>query len=215
MIMVSKVGKKAAVKGTSAAGRKGISSGGKNEKPTLKVPVNKPESKSEGLKNQNGGRFSRCTLFLLRIVIGFTFLWPFFDKTFGLGFSTKPGAAWIAGGSPTTGFLLHGTHGPFAAVFQALAGNPAVDWVFMLGLLGIGLAMIIGVATRFAAWSGTTMVLLMWLSEFPPETNPLIDYHIVYALALLTIMITGAQYIWGLGRWWESLAIVRKYPFLK
>ncbi|MEV4569763.1 hypothetical protein AB0K12_38895 [Nonomuraea sp. NPDC049419] len=40
-----------------------------------------------------------------RIAIGWIFLWAFLDKTFGWGFATPSDRAWIAGGSPTTGFL--------------------------------------------------------------------------------------------------------------
>ena len=41
----------------------------------------------------------------LRLVMGFIFLWAFFDKVFGLGFATTTDKAWIYGMSPTTGFL--------------------------------------------------------------------------------------------------------------
>ena len=62
----------------------------------------------------------------LRIVLGFTFLWPFMDKLFGLGYMTPSAKAWIHGGSPTTGFLK-GVEGPFAGVFNAMAGSPVAD----------------------------------------------------------------------------------------
>ena len=42
---------------------------------------------------------------ITRISIGWIFLWAFLDKTFGWGFATPAGKAWISGGSPTTGFL--------------------------------------------------------------------------------------------------------------
>ena len=87
-------------------------------------------------------------LAILRIAMGWTFLWPFFDKLFGLSFSTKPEGAWINGGSPTYGFLTFGTRGPFAEFFQSLAGYIWLDWVFMLSLLLIGLALIFGVGIR-------------------------------------------------------------------
>jgi thiosulfate dehydrogenase [quinone] large subunit len=64
--------------------------------------------------------------------MGLIFLWAFFDKLLGLGFATKAENAWINGGSPTSGFLLHGTKGPFAEFFQSLAGIPTVDWLFMV-----------------------------------------------------------------------------------
>ena len=45
----------------------------------------------------------------LRFGMGWIFIWSFLDKLFGLGFPTSPESAWIAGGSPTFGFLNFGT----------------------------------------------------------------------------------------------------------
>ncbi|NQV12207.1 DoxX family membrane protein [Candidatus Uhrbacteria bacterium] len=113
---------------------------------------------------------------ILRIVLGWTFLWPFLDKLYGLGFTTAPEASWLAGGSPTFGFLSFATKGPFAEIFQGLAGNVLVDWLFMLGLLLIGLALILGIGVRIAGYAGVTMMVLMFLAgSIPPEHNPLID----------------------------------------
>ena len=44
-------------------------------------------------------------LAVLRIAMGFLFLWAFLDKTFGLHYATPSAKAWIHGGSPTKGFL--------------------------------------------------------------------------------------------------------------
>jgi len=113
---------------------------------------------------------------ILRIVLGWTFLWPFLDKLYGLGFTTAPEASWLAGGSPTFGFLSFATKGPFAEIFQGLAGNVLVDWLFMLGLLLIGLALILGIGVRIAGYAGVTMMVLMFLAgSISPEHNPLID----------------------------------------
>lgn len=80
---------------------------------------------------------------LLRFALGFTLLWAFLDKTFGLGRATAPDKSWMAGGSPTAGFLKNAVQGPLADFYHSLAGNPVVDWLFMLGLLLIGLALIL------------------------------------------------------------------------
>ena len=72
---------------------------------------------------------------VLRLLLGWTFLWAFVDKLFGLGFNTVADKSWLDGVSPTFGFLKFGTKGPFASLYQSLAGNPVVDWLFMMGLL--------------------------------------------------------------------------------
>ena len=69
-------------------------------------------------------------------------------------FATPAARAWITGGSPTKGFLS-GSEGPFAGFYHALAGNGFVDVLFMVGLLGIGLALILGIGLRVAAVAGT------------------------------------------------------------
>jgi hypothetical protein len=46
-----------------------------------------------------------------RLCLGWTFLWPFLDKTFGLGHETASADAWISGGNPTEGFLSHSRKG--------------------------------------------------------------------------------------------------------
>ncbi len=73
----------------------------------------------------------------LRIVLGLVFLWTFLDKTFGLGFSTATDKSLLTGNSPTAGFLEFGTNGPLATIFQSMEGSTIVDWLFMLGMLGV------------------------------------------------------------------------------
>ncbi len=126
----------------------------------------------------------KIALIKLRIVMALIFLWAFFDKVFGLGFATKPENAWINGGSPTTGFLSFATKGPFAEFFKSLAGVAGIDWLFMLGLLFIGLTLLLNRFVKWGAIAGVVMMLLMWLSLLPPENNPIVDEHIVYALVL-------------------------------
>lgn len=161
---------------------------------------------------------------LLRISLGWIFLWAFFDKLLGLGFATcraESGIAeilcqnaWLSGGSPTTGFLTHGTQGPFAAMFQAMAGNPIVDWLFMLGLLGIGVSLVFGMAMKLGGWSAALMMVLMYLAALSPENNPIIDDHIVYAFAALALAYNDAGKTFGLGEWWSKTAIVKKNKWL-
>ena len=131
-----------------------------------------------------------------------------------LGRSTPAGKGWIDGGSPTAGFLGHGAAGPFKGLYGDIAGAGWADWLFMLGLLGIGTALVLGVAhadrlglRRPAARAHVDAVL-------PPATNPFMDDHLVYALLLGVLCLTGAGRTLGLGRRWEQLALVRRYPAL-
>jgi thiosulfate dehydrogenase [quinone] large subunit len=124
----------------------------------------------------------------LRLSMAFIFLWAFLDKTFGLGFATTKANAWINGGSPTAGFLSHAVKGPFADFFHSLAGLWIVDWLFMLGLLFVGLSLLLNMYKKPGATAGVLMLMLMWLALLFPENNPIIDDHIVYSLVLLLLM---------------------------
>jgi thiosulfate dehydrogenase [quinone] large subunit len=164
-------------------------------------------------------------LAVVRVAIGFVFLWAFLDKTFGLGYATPAAKAWINGGSPTKGFLSGVEVGPLESTFHTWAGTAWADWLFMAGLLGIGLALVLGVALRLAAVSGTLMMLLMWAAEWPlakhtsvgapsMSTNPIVDYHVIYALVLIAVALTYAGNTWGLGKLWARLPFVQRNHWL-
>jgi thiosulfate dehydrogenase [quinone] large subunit len=161
----------------------------------------------------------------LRIGAGFIFLWAFLDKTFGLHYSTASSKAWIHGGSPTKGFLSHVSVGPFQSAFHSMAGNAFVDWLFMLALLGIGTALVLGVGLRIAAVSGVLLVATMWFAVYPPaqytsagtatsSVNPLVDDHVLEALALVAIAAFGTASRLGLGAAWARLPFVQRHRSL-
>ncbi len=138
----------------------------------------------------------------VRISLGWLLLWAFFDKLFGLGYATPATGSWLAGGSPTVGYLKNASAGPLAGLYHGMAGAAWVDWLFMLGLLGLGVALVLGIAMRFAGYAGAFFMLLLWSSHLPPAQNPIIDEHIIYALTLLALAASRAGDTLGLGRWW-------------
>ncbi|GAA1209820.1 DoxX family protein [Rhodoglobus aureus] len=166
-----------------------------------------------------GSARGRHALAVLHLATGFIFLWAFFDKTFGLGFSTPAERAWINGGTPSQGFLnSDGVVGPLKPLFTAIA-SPTSDVLFMLGMLGIGVAVMLGIGLRVSAVAGTVIMILMYLAEWPfaanaGSTNPAVDYHIIYALALIVLASLAAGDTWGAGRVWKRLGFVQKMPWL-
>ncbi|MCA9391681.1 hypothetical protein KC614_00560 [candidate division WWE3 bacterium] len=153
-------------------------------------------------------------LAILRITLGFIFLWTFLDKMFGLGFATSPNKSWLVGVSPTGGFLTYGTNGVFADIFKSLSGLVIVDYLFVLGMFGVGSALTLGIGMQIATVSGVLLILLIYLSRFPPANNPLVDEHLIYILCLLILYVSRAGEYWGLGKWWTSTKIVRRFPIL-
>jgi thiosulfate dehydrogenase [quinone] large subunit len=163
---------------------------------------------------------------VLRLSLGWVFLWAFLDKLLALGFATgrdpKTGvvdrlgdAAWINGGSPTKGFLTFGTAGPLKDFYGSFAGTAWADWMFMIGLLGIGAALMLGIGMRIAMVAGVAMLVMMWSAYLPPDNNPFMDDHIIYALALVVMVGAGAGRHLGLGNAWNRLAVVRHHRWLR
>ena len=168
---------------------------------------------------------ARRALAALRIAFGLTFLWAFFDKLFALGYGTGVGedgsvdrfgpAAWINGGSPTEGFLKFGADGPFKDFYNSIGGTAWADWLFMLGLLGIGLTLTFGYGMRIGTAAGALLYLLMWSVVLPPENNPVLDDHILGMITMIVLGLTLAGDTWGVGSAWARTKLVRRYPFLR
>lgn len=175
---------------------------------------------------------ARKALAALRIGFGLTFLWAFFDKLLGLGYATgaltnnsgaKTGtdyfgpAAWINGGSPTEGFLKFGVSAsnPFHGFYNTIGGTWYADWLFMIGLLGIGVALTFGFGIRIAAATGALLYLLMWTASLPLQNNPVIDEHILGMLTVIVLGLTLAGDTWGVGKQWAQTKLVRRYPALR
>jgi thiosulfate dehydrogenase [quinone] large subunit len=169
----------------------------------------------------------RRALATLRIAYGITFLWAFLDKAFALGFHTgydQEGnldrfgdAAWINGGNPTEGFLAFGVpaDNPFKSIFNGMAGDTWVNWLFMLGLLGIGVALLAGVTMRIATAAGALMYTLMYAASLPLENNPVVDDHLIGVIVMIVLALGAAGTTWGLGHWWNNTEAVKKNPVLR
>jgi len=159
---------------------------------------------------------------VVRILLGFTFLWAFLDKNFAWGYSTTK--AWMFGtgdGNPTAGFLKFGVNpnGPLNDFYTNLAPstpNGIINWLFMGALLGAGLGLMLGVGMRISCIGASLLLISMFLAVAPwakyedkggstvASNNPLLDEHIIYAATLMVLMFICAGRYWGLGRLWES-----------
>ena len=176
--------------------------------------------------HDHGPWFDRA-LATLRIAFGITFLWAFLDKAFALGFHTgydQEGtldrfgpAAWINGGSPTEGFLAFGVpeDNPFKSIFNGMADSVFVEWLFMLGLLGIGVSLLLGVAMRIGTAAGALMYAFMYAASLPLENNPVVDDHLVGVIVMAVLALGAAGTTWGLGHWWNRMDVVEKNPVLR
>lgn len=176
-------------------------------------------------------KFNSTNVFgLLRLTLGFIFLWSFADKWLGLGFSTcfnkKTGLtemlcdqSVLGGHSSTFDFLNNlPKDNLFYDFFHGLATNPMADFLFMFALMILGVTLTLGVLVRVASVMGILFMATMWASLLNLNggtENPLLDYHVVYALALVGIYMTNKDQKYGIGKWWQSQDVVKKNKWLE
>jgi thiosulfate dehydrogenase (quinone) large subunit len=174
------------------------------------------------------------TLGVARLLLGFEFLWAFFDKAFGLSYGTASADAWIHGGSPASG-VMFALAGPFTGFYQSITGGHAVtgftaqgapigfvpvhawvDWVYMASILLIGLGLFSGVMTRIAAVGGIVWMSIFYTATFfvTPRYNPFFDEHLLSIVVLAAIIFVNAGIYLGLGKVWQRLDVVKRHPVL-
>ncbi len=141
---------------------------------------------------------------LVRFLMGW---FMFFD---GLKILMTPG--WSA-----SGFLLNAKTFPalyawFAEPFNLVWVNPLNSW----GITLIGVALMLGVFVRPAAWAG---LLLMLLYYFPHNVFPYVTYgyiveeHIIYAAVFALIALLPAAQTMSLSQVLQKTHLV-KIPFI-
>ncbi|MEQ8718599.1 MAG: DoxX family protein [Acidimicrobiales bacterium] len=164
---------------------------------------------------------------ILRILLGWSFLWAFLDKMFGLGFATcRAGdssaidfgcdAAMIQGGSPTYGYLEFATRGSHTGdlfSWMASSGPSSIGFadIGFMAALGLGgIALMTGIGTRIAAVGGVLLMAFMFLAgDVWPENNPINSSHVIEMAAFGGIAWVGAGRL-SLQGWFD-----RRFPALK
>ena len=107
--------------------------------------------------NTNKGAISKLTLTIIRVAIGWHFLYEGFSKLFIEGWTAQ---SYLAN---ATGFLAGFYH--WMAASEILIG--AVDFLNVYGLIVIGLVLFIGLFVRAASWAGILLLLLYYFA-YPP-----------------------------------------------
>jgi thiosulfate dehydrogenase [quinone] large subunit len=145
-----------------------------------------------------------------RIVIGIIFLWAGLDKVVNgdgkggpftaagfLKFGTNGTLGWpFVSGTPADGTVFNPTHDFWAG----LAGGgmmPLINVLVVVGEVGIGLALILGIATRFASLMGTLMMLLFFFAAWDYAYG-IVNQHLTYAVATFGLGVIGAGNYYGL-----------------
>lgn len=132
----------------------------------------------------------KVSLFLLRVGLGWLFFYAGITKVLD--------PAWSAAGYLNSAKT-------FSALYQFLASPGMLgltNFVNEWGLTLIGVMMILGFKTRWAAWAGALMMILYYFPTLvfpkPNEHSFIVDEHIIYALGFATLALADAGRFWGL-----------------
>lgn len=177
------------------------------------APAGTTQEADAGARSVSRETAARYLWGVTRLCMAWVFLWPFMDKMFGLGHETASADSFINGGNPTQGFLS-GSIGPFSGIYHSIAGDGWLNVLFMVGLLGIGVALLLGIVVRVACGAGALLLLLMWSASLPPANDIFMDDHIIYALLLIGLALVGAGNTLGFGRWWSKTGLVQRFSWL-
>lgn len=168
------------------------------------------------------GKTTAKALAALRVFLGLGFLTaglmkflmigataPFTSAGF-LKFGTAgswPGVAEAAEGAPPV--ILNPTHDLWVAV----AGNPTllsfVDTLVVFGQIAIGVALILGVATRFAGVMGALMMAFLTVAAWDFGYG-IVNQTSLYTVVALVLAATHAGMAYGLDGILEKASIVRE-----
>jgi thiosulfate dehydrogenase (quinone) large subunit len=157
----------------------------------------------------------------LRIVLGVGFLYAGLEKVFDFAGSGKP--------FTSAGFLQFGTNGtlpgsaadavvnPTHAFWVSMAGNAAlvdtVNFLVVSGELLIGIALILGFATRFAGVMGALLMGFITIAAWNFGFGP-INETVLYAVVALYLAYAEAGLAYGVDAIIEKTDVVAHRPAL-
>ncbi len=141
----------------------------------------------------------------LRIFLGAGFLYAGLEKIFDFAGSGKAftAAGFLKFGSAGTlpgsadGAIVNPTHD----FWVTLAGNaqliPALNWLVVAGETAIGIALILGVATRFAGVMGAILMAFITVAAWDFAFGP-VNETMLYGVVALYLAAANAGHAYGL-----------------
>jgi thiosulfate dehydrogenase (quinone) large subunit len=151
----------------------------------------------------------RGFVFAFRMLMAWTFLYAASHQ--GM-FNPKFSAA---------GFLSHTkTFHDVYAVIATPTLDPVLTFLVSYGHLLIGLSLLFGLMVRVSSVFAVALLLMYWTAHmdwpFIENTNNfIVDYHIVYAVVCVYLIVKRAGHVWGLDAWVEKHRFVEQHPTLR
>jgi uncharacterized membrane protein YphA (DoxX/SURF4 family) len=165
------------------------------------------------IQNENNKRTTAWIFTILRILVGWHFLYEGIVKLFNPNWSSAS-------------YLME-SKWMFSGFFHWLISNSTTlkvaDFLNTWGLLIIGLCLFIGIFTRIASIFGALLLLMYYIASPPfvyssiPSTSHfyLINYNLIEAVLLIGLAIFPKDYLWGVQRFilfYHSKRKDQKFP---
>lgn len=172
------------------------------------------------------GRARERGLVALRILLGFGFLYAGLEKWLNFAGGDAP---WSAAGFLK--FATAGTvpnmvghdaatmvHNPTQGLWVDLAANSTVvgviNFLVVFGELAIGVALILGIATRLAGTLGALMMLLFWIAAWDFQFG-IVNQQFVYMIVSAFLAYASAGRSFSVDAALERTQVVRRTPALR
>ncbi len=157
----------------------------------------------------------------LRIVLGSGFLFAGLEKLLHFDGTTKAfdASGFLKGATAGTlpGSAANAIVNPTHGLWVSLAGNAGlmgvVNTLVVSGEILIGLALILGLATRFAGVMGGLMMAFFWIANFSFANGP-VNEQFLYGAVALFVAYAAAGEVWSLRSVFSRVRIVTAHPRL-
>lgn len=164
-------------------------------------------------------------LVVLRVVLGFGFFYAGLEKLLNFAGDDRPWSAFgflkfATGGSipNMTGLTDPMSHNPTQGLWTGLASDPAflgaVDFLVVFGELAIGIALILGIATRLAGTLGAVMMFFFWVAAWDFQYG-IVNQQFVYMILSAFLAYGSAGRVAGLDGVLEKSELARRTPALR
>ena len=157
---------------------------------------------------------------VLRVAVGSVFLTAGLEKALSatpfdaagfLKFGTI-GLPWL--GEAAKGVVYNPTHDLWVSLAGNAAVMPLINWLVVFGEIAIGLALVLGLFTRFAAIAGTLMVSFFFVASWD-LSHGIVNSQLMDAIVTAFVGIMAAGRYYGLDSILEKASAVRHTPQLK
>lgn len=155
---------------------------------------------------------SRLGAALLRVVVGIIFVWAGLSKVFNEGepgswtaqnylkFATNGTLGWpFVTGTPDPKHVYNPTHDFWVTLANNDVAMTIINNLVVAGELCIGVALILGILTRFAGVMGALMMTFLFLAGWSFQSG-IVEEHLTYAVVLLALGGMGAGNYYGIDR---------------